>query len=123
MEVRTSAPTPATDVFPPPHRARGPSRWLAMMRQDRVELIRFLPVIQNMVIQELRVRYQRSVLGFLWSLLHPVLMMTILAMVFSQLFKAPVKDYAGFLFSGMVPWTFLAASLNDCAFCIIQNEG
>lgn len=123
MDVRTSAPVPHTEFFPPPHRARGPSRWLAVVRQDRAELVRFFPVIQNMVIQELRVRYQRSVLGFFWTLLHPILMMSILAMVFSQLFKTAVKDYAIFLFAGMVPWNFLAASLNDCAFCIIQNEG
>ena len=86
-------------------------------------MARFWPVIQNMVIQELRVRYHRSVLGFLWTLINPILMMTILALVFSQLFKTGVQDYAIYLFAGMVPWNFLAASLNDCSFCIIQNEG
>jgi ABC-2 type transport system permease protein/lipopolysaccharide transport system permease protein len=94
-----------------------------MVRQDRAELSRFWPVVQNMVIQELRVRYHRSLLGFLWTLLNPILMMTILALVFSQLFAASVQDYAIYLFAGMVPWGFLAAALNDCAFCIIQNEG
>ena len=47
-------------------------------------MIRFWPVIQNMVVQELRVRYQRSMLGFLWSLLNPILMMATLTLVFSQ---------------------------------------
>src|SRR5262249_47404834 len=88
-----------------------------------VELFRFWPVVQNMVIQELRVRYQRSALGFLWTLLNPILMMTTLTLVFSQLFKTNAREYAIYLFAGMVPWGFLAASLNDCAFCIIQNEG
>ena len=123
MDVRTSPSVPHADFFPPPRARRGPSRWVAAARAERDELVRFWPVIQNMVIQELRVRYQRSVLGFLWTLLHPVLMMTILALVFSQLFKTAIKDYAIFLFAGMVPWNFLAASLNDCAYSIIQNEG
>ena len=38
-----------------------------------VQLVRFWPVIQNMVVGELRVRYQRSILGFVWSLLNPLL--------------------------------------------------
>ncbi len=88
-------------------------------------MVRFWPVVHNMVVQELRVRYQRSWLGFLWTLLHPILMMTTLTLVFSQLFgkRQGASDYAVYLFAGMVPWTFLAALLNDCAFCIISNEG
>jgi ABC-2 type transport system permease protein/lipopolysaccharide transport system permease protein len=125
MDVRTSAPVPPhTEFFPTPRRDRGPSRWLASLRQERDELIRFWPVVQNMVVQELRVRYQRSWLGFLWTLLHPILMMTTLTLVFSQLFKkASAGSYAVYLFAGMVPWGFLAAALNDCAFSIIANEG
>src|SRR5262249_13547560 len=42
-------------------------------------------------------------------------------LVFSQLFKT--ENYAIYLFAGMVPWGFLSASLNDCAFCIIASEG
>lgn len=123
MDVRTTGSVPHTEFFPPPRPTRGLSRWVDSLRAERAELVRFWPVIQNMVIQELRVRYHRSVLGFLWTLIHPILMMTILALVFSQLFKTAVQDYAIYLFAGMVPWNFLAASLNDCAFCIIQNEG
>jgi ABC-type polysaccharide/polyol phosphate export permease len=123
MDVRTGTAVPHTEFFPPARPRRGPSRWLAAMRLERTELIRFWPVIQNMVIQDLRVRYHRSFMGFLWTLLNPILMMTILAMVFSQLFQHNTTDYAIHLFAGMVPWNFLAASLNDCAFCIISNEG
>jgi ABC-2 type transport system permease protein/lipopolysaccharide transport system permease protein len=123
MDVQTSATVPPTDYFPPPRAARGPTRWAGLVREDYRELLRFWPVVQNMVIQELRVRYQRSALGFLWTLLHPILMMTTLTLVFSQLFKTTAKDYAIYLFAGMVPWGFLAASLNECAFCIILNEG
>ena len=121
MDVNTTEALPPTDLFPPPRSLRGPSHWLSVVRQDRAELVRFWPVIQNMVVQELRVRYQRSVLGFLWTLLHPILMMTTLTLVFSQLFHT--ENYAVYLFAGMVPWGFLSGSVNDCAFCIISNEG
>jgi len=75
-----------------------------------------------MVVQELRVRYQRSILGFFWTLLNPLLMLVILSWVFSHLIKT-TDNYPLFLFAGMVPWSFLSVSLNECAVCIIQNEG
>jgi ABC-2 type transport system permease protein/lipopolysaccharide transport system permease protein len=95
---------------------------LARLADDRRELARFWPVVQNMVVQELRVRYQRSILGFVWTLLNPLLMMAILSWVFSSL-NRDMTRYSLFLFAGMVPWSFLSTCINDCAFCIIQNEG
>src|SRR3954467_5232865 len=79
MEVSTSSSVPHAEFFPPPRTSRGPSRWVARVLDDRRQLARFWPVIQNMVVQDLRVRYQRSMLGFFWTLLHPILMMTTLS--------------------------------------------
>lgn len=50
-------------------------------------------------------------------------MMGILTIVFSQLLASPPGDYALTLFAGLVPWSMLAGTLNDSAFCIIVNEG
>ena len=86
-----------------------------------MELPRFWPVIQNLVTQELRVRYQRSILGFFWTLLNPLLMMVILSWVFSNLFHQ-LENYSVYLFAGMVPWGLLSGSVNECAMCIIANE-
>jgi ABC-type polysaccharide/polyol phosphate export permease len=121
METRTSARLPHAEFFPPPPTPRGPSLWLARLVEDRRELVRFWPVIQNMVVQELRVRYQRSILGFVWTLLNPLLMMVTLSCVFSQFTQ--IEHYSLFLFAGMVPWGFLSNSLNEGAVCIISNEG
>ena len=126
MDVRTSrADVPQhAEVFPPPRRARGPSRWVGAGPPGTARSWSGSGrSIQNMVVQELRVRYQRSFLGFLWTLLNPILMMTMLALVFSQLFKMKAGNYAVYLFAGMVPWNFLSAAMNDFAFCIILNEG
>src|SRR5947209_6085310 len=123
MDVQTTPTVPHTEYFPPPRSSRGPSRWLAALVEEYRLLIRFWPVVQNMVVQELRVRYQRSMLGFLWTLLNPILMMATLTLVFSHLFGMTREDYALYLFAGMVPWGFVSGALNDCAFCIIMNEG
>ncbi len=124
MEVRSTTKFPHAEFFPPPPEPRGPSRWVARLQEDHRELVRFWPVVQNMVVQELRVRYQRSFLGFVWTLLNPILMLAILSWVFSHVMERDAfPNYPLFLFAGMVPWSFLSISLNDCAFAIINNEG
>src|SRR3954453_17287750 len=122
MSIRTAPSPPHADFFPPPPAPHAPARWLATMTDDYRQLVRFWPVVQNMVMQDLRVRYQRSMLGFLWTLLNPILMMATLALAFSQIWNIPMAEYAVFLFAGMVPWGFFSGSLNECAFCIIANE-
>ena len=125
MDVRTSAgvKVPHDEFFPPQPSPRGPSVWRATLAEDRRELAKFWPVVQNMVVQELKVRYQRSILGFVWTLLNPLLMLATLGVVFSHLFKGDLENYPVFLFSGMVPWSFLSVSLSDSALAIINNEG
>jgi ABC-type polysaccharide/polyol phosphate export permease len=86
------------------------------------ELIRFFPVVRNLVTQELTVRYHRSALGFLWTLINPLLMMATLATVFSTVFKLPPGGYVVHLFSGMIPWAFLQTTVSESTTCWIQND-
>ena len=58
------------------------------------------------VARDLRRRYKRSVLGYVWSMLNPLLMMIILAVVFSHIMRMNIKNYAIFLFSGSIIWTY-----------------
>ena len=123
--VRTRPTIPHAEFFPQAASQYGPGRWLLVIRDDARELAKFWPVLQNMVTQELRVRYHRSVLGFLWTLINPILMMATLTMVFSQLFNngGGWKLYAIYLFAGQQPWTLFAGSLTDCSQSILANEG
>ncbi|QEH33730.1 Teichoic acid translocation permease protein TagG [Aquisphaera giovannonii] len=124
MDVCTSTKAQETEEFPPApvRRAGEVGVWRRRLRDDRAQLIRYWPVIQNLVMQELRVRYQRSLLGFFWTLLNPLLMMTTLSIFFSAM-SPKTPHFPVFVFAGMVPWGFLSGSINECATCIIQNEG
>jgi ABC-type polysaccharide/polyol phosphate export permease len=122
MDVCNEAPVTATDSFPaPPLRRQTPS-WTRRLQTDRAELTRFWPVVQNMVTQELRVRYQRSFMGFLWTLINPLLMMMTLSFVFSNLLGTTDETYSLYILAGMVPWTFMAGSLSESTACILANE-
>ena len=67
--------------------------------------------LASFVINNLRRRYQRSILGFAWSLLNPLLMMIVLTTVFSLIFKGDPKSFGIFIFTGMLPWTFISESI------------
>jgi ABC-2 type transport system permease protein/lipopolysaccharide transport system permease protein len=125
MDTRTTPAPPHAEYFPPERPASLPGRWIDSVIEDLAQLRAFWPVVQNMVVQDLRVRYQRSVLGFLWTLLNPILMMATLTVVFANLLGlgGDWRKHAIYIFAGQVPWLFLAGSLNDCALCIILNEG
>ena len=113
--VRTSHSIPHAEYFPRPGPRMGRGGgWV--LRDEAREMTKFWPVVQNMVVQDLRVRYHRSVLGFFWTLLNPILMMATLTVVFSQLFgDNNWRHYAIYLFAGQVPWTLFAGSLNECS--------
>jgi len=95
----------------------------AARRQSRVgpadlashlaELVRQRGVAWVLVARELRARYRSSTLGYLWTLLNPLLHLGIYTLVFSVFLRVEVEDYPLFLFSALLPWTWLSASLGS----------
>lgn len=85
------------------------------------EIYRYRELIWALALKELRIRYKRSSLGFLWALLNPLLMMLILTAVFSTVMRIPVRDYAVFLISALLPWTFFSQALTYSAESIVGN--
>jgi ABC-2 type transport system permease protein/lipopolysaccharide transport system permease protein len=121
MPTRTSSPLPHADYFPPERAEPAPGRIVRFVIDDLSEVASFAQVIRNFVVQELRVRYNHSLLGFFWSLLNPLLMMATLTAIFSQLMATQWRSYAFHLLSGMVPWGFLSGSVSECATAFVAN--
>ncbi|MDR6956347.1 ABC-2 type transport system permease protein/lipopolysaccharide transport system permease protein [Pseudomonas brassicacearum] len=80
-------------------------------------------VLWQLVRQHLILRYRRTALGYLWTLINPLLMMTVTAFVFSTLFKADLKTYAVYLFAGMIPWNCFSGIVTQSGAAFISNEG
>ncbi|RYF13358.1 MAG: hypothetical protein EOO30_21415, partial [Comamonadaceae bacterium] len=70
-------------------------------------------VLWQFVRQFLTLRYRRTLLGYLWTLVNPLLMMSVTAVVFATLFKLDLASYTVFLFAGMVPWNFFSMSVTQ----------
>jgi len=87
------------------------------------DLLAYRTFIRNMVIKDLKLRYQASVLGFLWSMLNPLLMLGLYTVVFSKVMRVQMENYTFFLFAGLMPWTFFSGSLLASTTSLLGNAG
>lgn len=78
--------------------------------QEMREIARYRELISNLVSRDLKVRYKRSALGFLWTMLSPLLMMIVTTVVFSNLFRGAIQNFAVYFMSAFLLWTFFAQS-------------
>lgn len=78
----------------------------------------FRELFRQLVIRNLKVRYQRSGLGFLWLLVNPTLTAGILVMVFGRIVRLDVPSYWAFLISGYFAWVFVLHTLSTSVFVI-----
>jgi lipopolysaccharide transport system permease protein len=81
-------------------------------------------LVAVLVRRELNARYRASVLGFLWSLLNPLLLLFVYAVVFTYIFNPRFpggEPYPLFLFSGLLPWLFFSGTVLDSSVTLIDN--
>lgn len=72
------------------------------------ELGGFSHLLYNLVYRDLTVRYKRSALGFLWTLLNPLLLMLIFVVIFSTFFRFAIDHYEIYFLSEYLPWIFFS---------------
>jgi len=84
-----------------------PLRWLDEIR----DVTRHASLLYELVHRDLTVRYKRSVLGFLWTMLHPLLLMIIFFVVFSAVFHGRTPHYETYFLSAYVAWNFFAQTV------------
>jgi len=80
-------------------------------------------LMNQMIMRDFKVKYKRSVLGVLWSLLYPVLMMGVMAIVFSQMFKFRMEgvNYLVYLMSGLIMFNYFSEASNVAMGSIVYN--
>ena len=80
-------------------------------------------LLQQLVSRDFKVKYKRSFLGVLWSLLYPVLTMAVMAIVFTNVFKfsTPGVNYLVYLMSGLVLFNYFNEASNLAMSSIVAN--
>ncbi len=80
-------------------------------------------LIEELVSRDFKVKYKRSILGVLWSLLYPLLTMTVMAIVFSNVFKfsTPGVNYLVYLMTGLVIFNYFSEASNLAMSSVVAN--
>lgn len=76
------------------------------MSSIRKEMWKTKGILFNFAITDLRIRYRNSVLGILWSFIEPLLLLGVLFLVFSTMFKFEIENFPIYLLSGIITWNF-----------------
>lgn len=108
-------------VPPPERRVIEPPRGLRPI--DWGELYRYRDLFYFLVWRDVKVRYKQTVLGLTWALIPPVVSMLLFTVVFGRLADVPSDGipYPLFSYTGVVPWTYLAASLGASTTSLVGN--
>ena len=75
----------------------------------------------NLVSRDIKVRYRKSFLGMLWTVLNPRLMMIVMTIVFSTLFRSTIENFPIYFLSGNLIFALNSEITNNCTYAIIGN--
>lgn len=79
---------------------------------DLAELARYRQVLEELIKRDIKLRYKRSVLGLLWTMLNPLLVMSVTTIVFSDVFKSSIDHFPIYLLSAWSVWNLFLQSTN-----------
>lgn len=83
--------------------------------------IKYKALIIELVIRDVKIKYRRSFLGIFWSLINPLLMMMVLNIVFSDLFKIEIDNFLMYLLTGQILFAFLSEATSSAMQSVISN--
>lgn len=106
----------------------GPPPELAFKRKVRIgtelrQVWRSRGLIRTLTERDLRVRYKQAVLGFVWAILSPFVLMVVFSIFFQRVAKVDTNGapYPLFAYLGLIPWGFFSSSVSGGGTSILSN--
>ncbi|MEF2846225.1 MAG: ABC transporter permease [Eggerthellaceae bacterium] len=93
-----------------------------MASSQKTDLKRNWFILSSLVSKDFKLKYRRSVLGVLWSVLNPLLMMVVLSIVFSTVFRFDIDNFPLYLILGSTLFTLMADSTTQAMNSIIDSS-
>jgi len=78
-------------------------------------------LLKQLVMRDIKLKYRRSFLGYLWSVLNPLLIMLVMTVVFSTMFSRNIENFPVYLFTGQMMFTFMNQSTHQAITSITGN--
>ena len=84
-------------------------------------LYKYRALVKQLVLKDIKLKYRRSFLGYVWSVLNPLMVMVVMYLVFSHMFRFEVQNYPAYLIIGQTLFTFMTEATNQALFSITGN--
>lgn len=81
----------------------------------------FDELLKQLIIRDVKLKYRRSYLGYLWSILNPLMLMMVLVVVFSNLFRFDIPNFPLYMIAGQFLFNFMTEATNMSVGSIIGN--
>lgn len=85
-------------------------------------LFKYKDLVKELVGRDLKLKYRRSFLGYVWSVLNPLLIMIVLTLVFSQMFRRDIKNFPVYFLTGRTMYDFLKNSTTSAMKSVTGNS-
>ncbi len=93
-----------------------------MLKAQISNFNKYKQLLKQLVSRDLKTRYRRSVLGFLWTILNPLGMMIILTIVFSTVFRAGIDNFPVYLMCGQLIFNFFSEASSSAMGAVLDNS-
>ena len=94
---------------------------MTKLRQRLDTFQHYKPLLQQLVVKDIKLKYRRSFLGYMWSILNPLMIMIIMVLVFSNMFRFDIANYPVYLIVGQTIFNFVSEATNQAMFSITGN--
>lgn len=86
------------------------------------EFWQYKDVLKLLVARDIKLKYRRSFLGYLWSILNPLMIMIVMTIVFSTMFNGNIENFPVYLFCGQLLFSYMNSSTSQAIFSITGNS-
>ena len=86
-------------------------------------LVRYRELVRGLVVKDLKLKYRGSVLGFLWSLVNPLVMLAVYTFAFTYVLQVRIEGFVFRLLLGILAWGFFAGATTMSTGAIVDNGG
>jgi len=84
--------------------------------------LRYTDLTKELIKRDIKVKYRRSVLGLLWTLINPLLTMFIITLVFSTIFRFDIKNFPAYFLTGQIIFGFFSEATSMSMQAVLQNS-
>ena len=91
-------------------------------RRKKEERQQYIFALKQMVSREIKRKYARSYLGIVWSVLNPLMMMAVMSMIFTTVFKRQIDNFPIYYLTGQLLWGFFSGATNNSMSALVDNK-